>query len=99
MIITEQYERPSFSVKSLDEYKGMMDYELRKKRFLFSDYYTRERKREGEEYDDENKEGKDKEKIIKKIKPDELLKSEKKTTIIVGAPGSGKTALIEIFSS
>ena len=35
LIITEEYERPSFSVKSLDEYKGMMDYELRKKRCLF----------------------------------------------------------------
>jgi HEAT repeat protein len=89
LIITEQYERPSFSVKSLDEYKGMMDYELRKKRILFSDYYQKEN-------NNKNKEGKDnKEKIIKKIKPDDLLKSNKKTTIIVGAPGSGKTTLLK----
>ncbi len=42
LIINEQYERPSFSVKSLDEYKGMMDSELRKKRILFSNYYQKE---------------------------------------------------------
>ena len=82
-IINEEYERPSF--QSLDEYKGMMDYELRKKRFLFSDYYQKG-------YNNENKEEKNKE---KKIKPDDLLASNKKTTIIVGAPGSGKTTLMK----
>ena len=50
IIITEQYDRPSF--QSLDEYKGIMDYELRKKRFLFSDHYQKKE-------DDENKEGND----------------------------------------
>ncbi|HSF49597.1 MAG TPA: NACHT domain-containing protein [Nitrososphaeraceae archaeon] len=64
-----------------------MDYELRKRRILFSDNYQIE--------DDENEERKDNEKIIKKIKPDDLLKSGKKTTIIVGAPGSGKTTLLK----
>ena len=66
----------------------MMDYELRKKRILFSDYYQKEE-------DDENKEGKDKEKIIKRLNQINLLKSNKKTTIIVGAPGSGKSTLLK----
>ena len=52
IIITEQYDRPSF--QSLDEYQGIMDYELRKKRFLFSDHYQKKE-------DDENKEGNDNE--------------------------------------
>ena len=83
LIINEQYDRPSF--QSLEEYKGMMDSELRKKRFLFND---------DQKEDDKNKGEKDKEKKIRNIKPDELSKSNKKTTIIVGAPGSGKSTLI-----
>ena len=63
LIINEQYERPSF--QSLDEYKGMMDYELRKKRILFRIIIMKKQ-------DDETKEGKNKK--IKKIKPDESLK-------------------------
>lgn len=84
LIINEQYERPSF--QSLDEYKSMMDYELRKKRILFIDNYSYETE------DEKSLEVKYKEK--KKIKPDDLLK-ERKTTIIVGAPGSGKSTLIK----
>jgi predicted NACHT family NTPase len=88
LIINEEYERPSF--QSLDEYKGMMDYELRKKRILFSDPYEKEEN--DEKKDHKNKEEKDYNK--KKIKPDDLLKSNKKTKIIVGAPGSGKSTLM-----
>jgi len=84
LIINEEYERPSSSQTS-NEYMHLLDYELRKKRILFSDLKK-------EDDDDESKEGKDKEK--KKIKPEDLLKSNKKTTIIVGAPGSGKSTLL-----
>jgi GTPase SAR1 family protein len=86
LIINEEYDRPSFSFQSLDQYKGMMDSELRRKRFLFSDKQKEE--------DDQTEERREKENKIRKIKPGDLLTSNKKTTIIVGAPGSGKSTLM-----
>ena len=67
------------------EGKDISPYELRKK--LFSNFYQTG-------YDDETREEKDNEKKIRKIKPEDLLESNKKTTVIVGAPGCGKSTLM-----
>jgi HEAT repeat protein len=84
LTLTEEYERPTVNAQWL----GLMDAELRRRRDIFA-------------RDDEDKETgkpeKDREKVKRTLKPDELLRR-RTQAVIVGAPGCGKTTLLRYLA-